>query len=130
MRGSGNFFRGGGGGPGPTIRRQSEQRFFSPKLILQFTEWVQWFYYKENCMYTFQRIQRGSNIFQRGYNFFSRGGGGGGFQMLISIETHITRDFPGGGGGFRTPYPPSGSALAANSSEWSVACELSGCLCT
>ena len=31
---------------------------------------------------------------------FSRGGGG---QMLISIETHITCDFPGG---VRTPYPP------------------------
>ena len=34
--------------------------------------------------------------------------------MLISIETHITCDFPlGGGGGVRTPYPPSGSALVA-----------------
>ena len=29
--------------------------------------------------------------------------------MLISIETHITCAFPGGGG-VRTPYPPSGSA--------------------
>ena len=29
---------------------------------------------------------------------------GGGVQMLISIETHITCDFPGGG--VRTPYPP------------------------
>ena len=29
--------------------------------------------------------------------------------MLISIETNITCDFPGGGG-VRTPYPPSGSA--------------------
>ena len=28
-------------------------------------------------------------------NFFLRGG----VQMLISIETHITCDFPGGGGG-------------------------------
>ena len=29
--------------------------------------------------------------------------------MLISIETHITCDFPGGGGGWGvwTPYPPS-----------------------
>ena len=49
--------------------------------------------------YTFPRIQRGSNIFQ--------GGGGqllpGRVQMLISIETHITCDFPGG---VRTPYPP------------------------
>ena len=33
------------------------------------------------------------------------GGGGGGVQMLISIKTHITCDFPGE---VRTPYPPSG----------------------
>ena len=56
------------------------------------------FYYREN--YTIPRIQRGSNIFH--------GGGGedqlfpgGGVQKLISIETHITCDFPG---------VPSGSA--------------------
>ena len=40
----------------------------------------------------------------RGCPFFSRGGGWGGVQMLISIETHIrTCYFPGG---VRTPYPP------------------------
>ena len=33
-------------------------------------------------------------------------GGGGGDQMLISIETHITYDFPGGGGGW-DPLSPS-----------------------
>ena len=33
----------------------------------------------------------------------------GGVQMLISIETHITCDFPGGGGG-PDPLSPSGSA--------------------
>ena len=55
--------------------------------------------------YTFPRIQRGSNIFQEVNNSFSRVGGGGGIQMLTSIETHITCDFPGGGG-VRTPYPP------------------------
>ena len=32
--------------------------------------------------------------------------GGGGVQMLISIETHMTCDFPG----VWTPYPHSGSA--------------------
>ena len=36
--------------------------FYSPELILQLTEGVQWFYYREN--YTFQRIQSGSRIFQ------------------------------------------------------------------
>ena len=99
----GIFFRGGWGGGGGgclglTTRKQSGQSFFgfffpSPQPILQFTEGVQWFYYREN--YTFQ----GS----RGGPTFSRGGGGGptfsrGVQMLISIETHITCDFPGGGG--------------------------------
>ena len=42
---------------------------------------------------------------------FSGGGGptfpGGGVQMLISIKTHITCDFPEG---VLTPCPPSGSA--------------------
>ena len=61
------FIQGGGGGPGPTAGKQSGQRFFwfyfySPELILQLTEGVQWFYYSEN--YTFLRIQRGSRIFQ------------------------------------------------------------------
>ena len=45
-----------------------------------------------------------SNIFQGGGGgptFFPRGRG---VKMLISIGTHITWDFPGGG--VRTPYPP------------------------
>ena len=48
-------------------------------------------------------LQRGggSSISKRGgggSNFFGGGGGGGGrIQMLISIEIHITCDFPGGG---------------------------------
>ena len=51
---------------------------------------------------------RGGPTFSRGEgNFFH----GGGVQWVISIETHITCDFPGGGAG-RTPYPPSGSAHA------------------
>ena len=46
-----------------------------------------------------------------GAKYFPRGGGGVplfpgvGVQMLISIETHITCDFPGGGGS-RPPSPP------------------------
>ena len=36
--------------------------FYSPELILQLTEGVQWFHYREND--TFLRIQRGSRIFQ------------------------------------------------------------------
>ena len=78
-----DFFQ---GGPGQTARKQSEVfSFFSPQLILQFTEGVQWFYYRKN--YTFPRIQRGSN-------------------MLISIETHITCDFPRGSGPLSSPLDP------------------------
>ena len=36
-------------------------------------------------------------------------GEGGEVQILFSIKRHINCDFPGGGG-VRTPYPPSGSA--------------------
>ena len=70
MHGSRIFLSGGGGGGG------------GPGSSTYFTEGVQWSYYT-----------------------FSRGGGGvqlfpGGFQLLISIETHITItcDFPGGSG--------------------------------
>ena len=45
-------------------------------------------------------------LFQSGSNFLR------GFQMLISIKTHTTYDFPAGGGGGLDPYPPSGSAHA------------------
>ena len=70
------------GVPGSTAQKKKQpgQSFSSPRLILQFTEVVQWFYCREN--YTFQRIERGANIFQWGPTF-SRGGGG--IQMLISI---------------------------------------------
>ena len=66
MRGSRNFCQGGVGGGGGggggrlTARKKPGQRCFflfsfSPQLILQFIEGVQWFYYREN--YTFQRIE-------------------------------------------------------------------------
>ena len=53
---------------------------------------------------TFSRGGGGSNIY-RGVQLFP---GGWGVQMLISIETHITCDFPGGGGGSGPPIPPLG----------------------
>ena len=49
--------------------------------------------------------------------FLGRGGGGlGGVQILISIETYITCDFfggggGGGGGGVRTTYPSLDSRM-------------------
>ena len=71
-------------GGGPTAEKQPQQRFLNPQLILQ--------------------------LYMGGPTFF-RGGGptfpGGGVQMLISIKTHITCDFPEG---VLTPCPPSGSA--------------------
>ena len=96
-----NVGGGGGGGADPTTRKQSGQRFLVLKL--------------------FYCLHRGSNgfiteksiLFQgsRGGPTFSGGGGGqlfpGGFQMLISIENHITCDFPGG---CLNPLSPSGSA--------------------
>ena len=48
-------------------------------------------YFKEN--YKFPRYRRGSNIFQWG-------GGVQLVQMLVSIETHLTCDFPGSANGF------------------------------
>ena len=50
--------------------------------------------YREN--YTFPRIQRGSKIFQcGGVQLLPEGRG---VQILISMEPHITCDFPGVGG--------------------------------
>ena len=108
MRGSRNKFQ-WEGGPGLAARKQSGQRcFFSPQLILQLTEGVQWFYYREND--TFSRIQRGSNIFRGG----GGGGGGGGSNFFQGgpnakfYRTHITCDFPGWGPDHLSL--PSGSA--------------------
>ena len=58
-------------------------------------------------------ISKKTIIFQSfsGGPTFARGGGG--VQMLISIETHITCDFPG----VRTPYSPFGSALATRNTQ-------------
>ena len=76
----------GGGGGGPTAEKQPQQRFFKPST-------------------DFTVIHGGSNIFQGGGGSnISRGGG---VQMLISIKTHITCDFPEG---VLTPCPPSESA--------------------
>ena len=52
-------------------------------------------------IYHFSRFQRGSNIFQGGVQLFP-----GGSNCLFPIETHITCDFPGGGGGPDPLSPP------------------------
>ena len=65
------FWWGGGGGPGRTARKQSGLFcFFSPQLILKFTECIQWFYNRESL--TFEG-PRGDPTFSRGSNFFHGG---------------------------------------------------------
>ena len=54
---------------------------------------------------------RGGGEHLPGVSTFSRGGGG--VQMLIFIETHITCDFPGGS----RPLSPSGSAHATRNTQ-------------
>ena len=87
-------FSSGGGGGQVSLTKKALTRFF---LVLSLFYISQMVNFKE--IYHFSRFQRGSNIFQ---------GGGGGptfSNCLFSIETHITCDFPGGGG-VRTPCPP------------------------
>ena len=84
MRGSRNFCQ-AGEGRGPTARKQSGQCFF---LVI-------------NLFYS---LQSGSNGFitegRRGSNFFQGVG--------LSKETHMTCDFPwGGGGGGEGSGPPN-----------------------
>ena len=91
--GSRIFCQGGGGGGGGGSRPDCQQRifvvFFSPQLILQF-----YGYFKETI------ISQGF----RGGPTFSRGGGG--VQILISIKTHLTCDFPEGSGHLSPPLDP------------------------
>ena len=55
--------------------------------------------FEEN--YHFSRFQRGSNILEGGVQLFQ-----GGSNCLFPIGTHITCDFPGGGGGPDPMSPP------------------------
>ena len=63
----------------------------------------------------FSRGGGGCPTFSRGSGGggWGRGGGGvvGGVHFLFPIETNITCDLPAG---FRTPCPPSGSALGCD----------------
>ena len=100
MRGSRNF-RQGGWGPGQADKKSSDNVFFffSPQLILQ----------KSNGQF-----QRYLSLFKvlEGVQHFPGGGvqlfpgGGGGSNCLFPIETHMTCDFPGGGGPDPLSPPP------------------------
>ena len=50
--------------------------FFSPQIILQFTEGVQWFYYKENYIYFSKKLEGVQHFQGDGGPTFYRGGGG------------------------------------------------------
>ena len=69
--------------------------FFSPQLILQ----------QSNGQ--LQRVPEGVQHFPGGSNFFQ----GGGVQLLIPYRNPYSLWFSRGGGGVRTPCPPSGSPL-------------------
>ena len=69
---------------------------FSPQLILQFTEGVQWFYCWENFTYTLPRIQMGP-LFSRGggvSNFFPGDGGGGPNASFFRIVSEYDQEIP------------------------------------
>ena len=100
MRGSKNFRQGGGGVQVNLTKKALTTFIFC--LVLSLFYRSQMVNFKE--IYHFSRFKRGSDIFQ--------GGGGEGVQLfpggsncLLPIDTHITCDFPGGGG-VRTPCPP------------------------
>ena len=77
--------------------------YFSPQLILQFTEGAQWFYgFITEKTVLFQGSRVGPTFSRGGESSFFQGGG---VQILISIEPHITCDFPGGGGSGLTITP-------------------------
>ena len=97
MRGSRNFSSGGGGG-GQSDKKALTTLFVCVCVFLFFI--LSLFYGSEMVIfkeiYHFSRFQRGSNILPGGggSNFFQVGS-----NCLFPVETHITCDFPGGGGG-------------------------------
>ena len=106
------YSSGGGGGPGPSvIKKNLWQRLFSSFLVvLHLFYRMPMVYFKENS--NFPR-------FHRGFNIFSRGGGGGGptfsrgIQLLIPYGLPYNLCFSRGSGSLAPPPPPpQGSAQA------------------
>ena len=86
----GIFIGGGGGGVQVNLTKKALTTFFlfffSPQLI----------FLKSNGSFREKKGFRGGPTFSRRGPTFSRGGGGS--NCSFPIETHITCDFPGGGG--------------------------------
>ena len=88
-----------GGGPGQSDKKKLWQGFFFFCLVLSLFYRSQMVNFKE--IYHFSRFQRGPTFSRGGSDFFQGGSDffqGGGSNCLFLIETHITCDFPGGGG--------------------------------
>ena len=83
MLGSRNFFQGGGGSRLDGQKTVLTSFFFSPQLILQFTEGVQWFYLLRKLY--FSKDPEGVQHFPGGSNFFRGGGGGGGGSKCLFL---------------------------------------------
>ena len=100
----------GGGGPGQSDKKSSDNFFFSVLNLFYRSQMVN---FKE--IYHFSRFQRGGGpTFSRGVQLFP---GGVGSNCLFPIETHIDCDFPGGGGS-GPPVPPLESALAGGQTRF------------
>ena len=108
-----------GGGPD-----QPDKKALTAFFLAYFTE-VKWSISKKSNIF---QGSRGGPTFSRGGGgpTFSRGGGGnfsqggGGSNCLFPIETHITCDFPGGGGGSGPPVPPLDSHLCWHMCAWNI----------
>ena len=94
----------------------SDNVFLVLNLFYSFAMVYQWSISKKK--HNFSRFQMGYSIFQ-GVQLFPKGGGGptfsgggGGVQMLISIKTHRTCDFPRWGSG--PPVPPLDPHIYSN----------------
>ena len=90
--------------PGSTDRKQPRQRFFFAINLfyslqrggVQYSIILTYYFLFQRKLY-FSKVSEGPT-FSRGFQRFRGGGGvggwgGGGVQMLISIETHITCEF-------------------------------------
>ena len=91
MHGSRNLCQRGREGEARLPKNNRNNIIFNPQLILQF--------YRGGG----GGGGGGGQAFLGVQLFSGGGGGGGGVQMLISIKTHITCDFPEGSG---PPVPP------------------------
>ena len=88
-----------GGGPGQSDKKSSDKVFFFFFLVLSLFFRSQMVNFKE--IYHSFKVPEGVQHIPGGVQLFP-----GGSNCLFPIETHITCDFPGGGGGQDPPCLP------------------------